>query len=78
MSGMCNLSEGLWNRAYKEGYEVGYKEGYEIGYKEGVEIQRTKNLEAIMENLQLTFEKAASILKIPQSEWEKYRAKLSI
>jgi hypothetical protein len=66
MSGMCNLSEGLWNRAY------------EVGYKEGVEIQRAKDLEAIMENLQLTFEKAASILKIPQDECEKYRAKLSL
>jgi hypothetical protein len=62
MSGMCNLSAGVWNRAWLECSE----------------LTKLDALKSMIEELSITFEKAASILKIPQSEWEKYRAKLSL
>lgn len=30
---MCNLSEGIWEEAYKIGFEEGYKIGFEEGRK---------------------------------------------
>jgi hypothetical protein len=70
MSGMCNLSAGVWNR--------GVSEGIEIGIERGSELSKLDDLKNVIEEFAVTFEKAASSLKIPQSEWEKYRAKLSM
>jgi hypothetical protein len=32
---MCDLSQGVFELAYKEGFVIGYKEGFEIGYRDG-------------------------------------------
>jgi flagellar biosynthesis/type III secretory pathway protein FliH len=68
MSAMCNLSEGLWNRAYKEGYEIGYKEGR----KEQLIIC----LKAIIKNLHFTFEQAANVLELSEEEKAEYINKM--
>jgi predicted transposase YdaD len=82
MSGMCNLSAGVWNRGVlygrEEGRLEGKEEGREEGREEGKELSKLDDLKNVIEEFAVTFEKAASSLKIPQSEWEKYRAKLSM
>jgi hypothetical protein len=44
--------------------------------EEGIELGTVKSLKSIMESLSCTFEKAASILNIPENEWDKYKSKL--
>lgn len=70
LSEMCNLSEGVLER--------GRKEGLEIGLEKGIEISKVEDLKNLMEGACFTFEKAAIILKIPESKWEKYKDKLQI
>jgi hypothetical protein len=61
---MCNLSEGV------------FKEGYDKGFAQGFMDARLEDLKNIIEALSITFEEAATALKIPEDEWEDYRSKL--
>jgi hypothetical protein len=61
---MCNLSEGVFREEYNKGFAQGYMD------------TKLKDLKNIIEALSLTFEEAATILKIPEDEWEEYRSKL--
>ena len=60
--------------------EKGREEGREEGLKEGLETgKRTimlNNIQALMENMGLTKEKAMEVLKVPEDEKEYYLSKI--
>ena len=74
---MCNLGEGLWERAIKKGREEGLEKGMQKGMEKGVMEGRAEGLaEAIrnvMDSLNLTPEQAMTVLKVPESQRPKYR-----
>ena len=66
---MCNISEGVVEKWWRRGYEVGINKGIEIGKKRAA-IQSILN---VMKNMSLTFDQAVSVLDIPENEREEYR-----
>jgi hypothetical protein len=72
MNTMCNLSDGV----FYDGVEHGIAQGIEQGIEQGTQKTKLDDLKNMIFELSLSFEKAASVLKIPESEWEKYREKL--
>ena len=55
---MCNYSDFVWNNGMKE------------GKKEG----KAEDLINMMESLKLSIEQAMQALKIPENDWDEYRA----
>ncbi len=68
LRGMCNLSDGVWER--------GLNEGREKGRIEEREISTIEHLKKIMANLQLSFEQAAAALGLSEEDMKKYAAKV--
>jgi predicted transposase YdaD len=68
MSGMCNLSAGVWNR----GVLYGKEEGIEIGE----DNKSIEYIRKIMEKLHYTFEQAANLLGLSEEDKAKYIDKL--
>jgi predicted transposase/invertase (TIGR01784 family) len=72
MSGMCNLSAGVWNRGVLYGREEGKEEGIGIG-EDNKSIEFIKK---IMENLHYTFEQTANLLGLSDEDKAKFIDKL--
>ena len=70
---MCNISEGVVEKTWRRGIEIGRndgrREGIEIGEKRGV-LNSILNL---MKNASLTFDQATTMLGITANEREEYR-----
>ena len=67
---MCNLSEGLYERAMEKGLEKGIEKGIKKGIKKGVEQEKRnserKDREAALEMIKdgLSFEQIARYMKL--------------
>ena len=59
----------VFEEGYAEGYPEGYAEGYPEGYAKGLAIVTCR----WMRIMNLSFEKAADDLSIPESDREKFR-----
>ena len=78
---MCNISEGVVEKTWHKGIEIGRnegrREGIEIGEKRGEKRgERRGVLNSIlnlMKNAPLTFDQATALLGIPENEREEYR-----
>ena len=57
----------------KEGLKKGIKKGRKEGLKKGTIKAVMRNIQSIMESLHLSFEQAATVLKIPAEEYDFYR-----
>jgi hypothetical protein len=68
LSGMCNLSEGI----YRKGFEIGIAEGIEISYDNA----RIESLKNVMKNLKLSFDQAATAIGLSESEKSRYANKI--
>ena len=66
---MCNISEGVLEKSWNKALRVGEERGEERGEKRGV----FNSIHNIMKNASLTFDQAATMLGIPDSEREEYR-----
>jgi flagellar biosynthesis/type III secretory pathway protein FliH len=82
MNDMCNLSAGIWEKAYKKGFEYGMAQGIECGMKQeiergieqGLEIKQLEDLKKLIKNLHFTFEQAADALELPEEARERFAA----
>ena len=63
---MCNLSDGIEERATARGIACGMAQGMERG--------TIQSILSLMDSLKLTVQDAMAALKIPQSEQGKYEA----
>jgi flagellar biosynthesis/type III secretory pathway protein FliH len=76
MRDMCNLSAGIREDALRQGVEQGLRQGVEQGLKQGVEqgAERNllENLRKLMQKLKITFEEAADMLDLSESDKKKY------
>ena len=70
VSGMCNLSDGIEERATARGIARGMAQGIEQGMAQGT----VQGILSLMDSLKLTVQDAMAALKIPQSEQGKYEA----
>ena len=59
---MCNYSDFVWNNGMKEGKKEGIKQG------------KAEDLVNMMESLKMSIEQAMQALKIPENDWDEYRA----
>jgi predicted transposase YdaD len=73
---MCNLGEGLRERALKRGREEGREEGRKEGINTGRELNQLENLKNLMNNLKITFEEAATALGLSDADRERLAAKI--
>ena len=64
--------EGL-KKGIKKGRKEGLKKGRKEGLKKGTIKAVMRNIQSIMESLHLSFEQAATVLKIPAEEYDFYR-----
>ena len=83
---MCNLSDGIEERATARGIARGIEQGMARGIEQGMARGRAQGIEqgmaqgtvqgilSLMDSLKLTVQDAMSALKIPQSEQGKYEA----
>ena len=69
------LERGM-ERGMARGMEQGMEQGMERGMERGMEHERISAIRRMMTELQLSVEKAMSVLAIPQSEWGRYKAML--
>ncbi|MCD8104357.1 MAG: PD-(D/E)XK nuclease family transposase [Lachnospiraceae bacterium] len=84
ISSMCSLSDSVWQRAMEkglaEGREKGLTEGMEKGMEkgitEGAEKNLIENIRSLMVTMKMTAEQAMAALRIPESKWAGYNAKL--
>ena len=72
MEHMCNLSEGVWEKAMEKGIERGLERGREEGLEKGREETCLSSIQNVMSGLGMTAEQAMELLKIPVEEWGKY------
>ena len=70
---MCNISEGVVEKTWRRGIETGERRGEERGRKIGEERNSIKLISNLMKNASLTFDQAATMLGIPDSDREEYR-----
>ena len=74
---MCNISYGIAEENYNEGWQGGMnkgrREGRREGKREGVDEARLEGLRNLMKTLRVDFDHAADLLLIPKTEREKYR-----
>ena len=70
---MCNISEGVVEKTWRRGIETGERLGEERGRKIGEERNSIKLISNLMKNASLTFDQAAAMLGIPDSDREEYR-----
>ena len=63
-------------RGMERGMARGMEQGMEQGMERGMEHERISAIRRMMTELQLSVEKAMSVLAIPQSEWGRYKAML--
>jgi flagellar biosynthesis/type III secretory pathway protein FliH len=73
---MCNLSEGIRDKALQQGYEKGVEygvaqgieqgieRGIERGIEQGFEIKQLEDLKKLIKNLHFTFDQAADALEL--------------
>jgi hypothetical protein len=73
---MCNLGEGIRERAMKRGREEGLATGIERGINTGRELNQLENLKNLMNNLKITFEEAAAALGLSDADRERLAAKI--
>lgn len=66
---MCNVSVGI--------YEHGMKTGFERGIERGIGKGLFKALDSMLSTTDFTFEQAAAMIGIPESEWNDYRRLLN-
>ena len=66
---MCNISYGIAEENYNEGWQGGMNKGR----REGVDEARLEGLRNLMKTLRVDFDHAADLLLIPSAEREKYR-----
>ena len=71
-----DVSEERVAEALERGMERGMEQGMERGMERGMEHERISAIRRMMTELQLSVEKAMSVLAIPQSEWGRYKAML--
>ena len=69
MLGMCDYSVGIYERGLAEGMEQGIAQG--IG--KGEENKLLENIKSVMESFGVSLEKALEALKVPKSDYEKYK-----
>ena len=77
---MCNLSQGIEEKAIRVGLQKGIQQGRQIGIQQGIQqgmqqgIQQAllDSLRNLMETMHLAADKAMEVLKIPNEEREKY------
>ena len=48
---MCNVAEGLWERAVESGLEHGIQQGIEQGIQQGIQQERQRNIDVLIRNL---------------------------
>lgn len=73
---MCNVSAGIIEKSIN----IGFNQGMEKGIEKGIDIGREKCTLDFIRSLiseQMTFEQAATTLRIPNDSWEKYRKLLN-
>jgi hypothetical protein len=81
---MCNLGEGIRERALNRGREEGIATGIERGIATGIErgintgreLTQLENLKNLMNNLKITFEEAATALGLSDVDRERLAAKI--
>ena len=66
---MCNISYGIAEENYNEGWQGGMNKGR----REGVDEARLEGLRNLMKTLRVDFDHAADLLLIPSSERDKYK-----
>ena len=76
VKGMCEALKELFKEELEERWESGIRQGISQGVSLGALQEREMNLRAIMENLQITAEKAMDVLNIPLEERGKLLAQL--
>ena len=74
--GMCNLSQGIEEKAICVGLQKGIQQGRQIGIQQGIQ-QGTQqallnSLRNLMETMHIAADKAMEVLKIPNEDREKY------
>jgi predicted transposase/invertase (TIGR01784 family) len=72
MNCMCNLGEGIRERAMSAGIE----KGIEKGISTGKELTQLENIKNLMKNLKITFEEAATALGLSDADKERLAAKI--
>lgn len=69
---MCNLSDRIFEKGYRQGFEIGFKQSFKIGFKQGFEIgmrlPTLKNLRSLMKTTGITAVQAMWALEIPAEE----------
>jgi len=83
---MCNLSQGVAERAMQKGIQQGIQQGMQQGIQQGMQqgIQQGKeetllmSIRNLMNIAKVTFEQAVAMLGIPSSEHDKYKQMLEI
>ena len=70
---MCNISEGVVEKTWRRGIEIGRNDGRREGIEIGEERNSIKLISNLMKNASLTFDQAAAMLGIPDSDREEYR-----
>ena len=69
---MCNLSQGIEEKAFRVGLQKGIQQGRQIGIQQGIQQALLDSLRNLMETMHLAADKAMEVLKIPNEEREKY------
>ena len=67
--GMCDYSVGVYERGLAQGIEQGIAQGI----AQGTESILLENIKSVMDGLGMPLEKVLELLKVPQSEYEKYK-----
>ncbi len=75
---MCNLGEGLMQRAMTKGEAkgraLGKSEGIAIGKSEGIDVGKLESIKNIMKNMMWTFEQAATAVGLSDEDKERFAA----
>lgn len=72
VSGVCNLSKGVFEEAWNEGWGKGWGEAWDKAWDKA----KLEDIRNLMKKLDLTVEKSMDILEIPETEREPYREAL--
>jgi len=78
---VCNLSDGVWNRAMTEGRQKGMQEGMEKGMEKGIAKGMEKGIakaltdaiRSLMKSTKWSVDQAMTALEVPEEERPKYR-----
>ena len=71
--GMCNLSQGIWDKAWDEAWGEAWDEAWGEAWDEATLKTNLKAIQNLMESLDITAEKAMEALKIPTEQREMYQ-----